>query len=54
MDKVEEIYDIIEEFILSSKNMYSERRLEKVSLKICEALNICEYCGAKLKGERNE
>lgn len=53
MDKVDEIYDIIEDAI---DDYYREntKSVEQLSIEICEKLGICEKCGAKLKGERNE
>lgn len=53
MDKVEEICDVIESFI-SEKGEISDENVEALAYRICEELNICEYCGAKLKGEKNE
>lgn len=53
MDKVEEICDVIEDFV-SEKGEIKEENVEALAYRICEELNICKKCGAKLKGERNE
>jgi hypothetical protein len=53
MDKFEEICDIIEDFI-SEKGEIVDENVEALAYRICDELNICEKCGAKLRGERNE
>lgn len=49
MDVKDVIYDVIDEYFSNKIET-----TEQLSIKICEALNICEYCGAKLKGENYE
>lgn len=52
MDKVEEICDVIEDFIMEWGEI-TKYDVEALAYRICEELNICEKCGAKLGG-RNE
>lgn len=60
MDKVDEIYDLIESHVRNNgTNTYYKGTPEICNLRtlceeICDELNICQKCGAKLKGERNE
>ena len=59
MDKVEEICDVIEDFIMEKGELSFEgevkyQNIEALAYRILDELNICEKCGAKLKGERNE
>lgn len=59
MDTKDIIYDLIEEHVRNNGiRKLSEgieiHNLEIVCEKICKALGICEKCGAKLKGDRNE
>ena len=59
MDKVDEICDTIDDFIQEKgyEEMYgemSEEDIEALAYRILDELNICEKCGAKLRGERNE
>ena len=56
MDVKDIICDLI--FSLISRINADEKvyvtEVDKLSEEICRELNICEKCGAKLKGERNE
>lgn len=64
MDTKDIIYDIFYEFIRTKLNMrlvnqsshaiVCDEEIEELSEEICQELGICEYCGAKLKGDRNE
>ena len=70
MDAKDLIYDLIDSDLGFIKSTIKEIRIhtvfnepkimdvktlfENLSIKICKKLNICEKCGAKLKGERNE
>ena len=54
MDVKDLIYDFLYKVINEDDNIFSEEVIEEMSIAICEMLNICEKCGAKLKGERNE
>ena len=48
MDTKDIICDIIDDYVLDGI------RVEDLALNICKALGICDKCGAKLKGDRNE
>ena len=57
MDTKDIIFDMIQMNIRKLYNDGDEENLEEIenlSIKICRKLGICEKCGAKLKGERNE
>jgi len=48
------IYDVIDKYVNDGEEMLLLFEMEELSEEICKALNICEKCGAKLRGERNE
>jgi len=48
------IYDVIDKYVNDGEEILPLFEMEELSKAICEALNICEKCGAKLRGERNE
>lgn len=48
MDKIEQICDLIEDFICE-KGSVSEENIEALTYRIFDELDICEKCGAKLR-----
>jgi hypothetical protein len=55
LDKVDEIYDELDNFLGNYfGSVLTKQALENLSINICGVFGICEKCGAKFKGERNE
>lgn len=52
MDAKDVMFDIIDNWM--EKILFTDKSLEDLCKQICKALDVCEYCGAKLRGNRNE